>query len=209
MMTRTKFKPRTRAAVIALAVAGAAATLGLAWYLGSPLFINQTVNESFPATASTAAMAGMTKDAMAKPQAGMTNDAMAKPQAGMAKDAQPAVATPAMLAKGNFTVVDTLHKAAGTATVYRLADGKRVLRFEGFSATNGPDLYVYLSGHAMPRSSGELHSAGDVNLGRLKGNVGDQNYELPDDLDLSTVKSVVIYCRQFSVVFSSAELASM
>lgn len=71
---------------------------------------------------------------------------------------------------------------------------------------NGPDLYVYLSGHPMPRSSAQLHEQGAFEVARLKGNVGDQNYALPADLDLSTYRSVVIYCKRFGVVFSTAEL---
>jgi hypothetical protein len=102
--------------------------------------------------------------------------------------------------------VDNIHKGEGQATIYTLPDGKRVLRFEDFRVTNGPDLFVYLSGHAQPRSAAELHGQGDFDLGRLKGNIGSQNYELPDDLDLSKFKSVVIYCKQFSVVFSTATL---
>jgi len=80
------------------------------------------------------------------------------------------------------------------------------LRFESFKVQNGPDLYVYLSGHPAPRSSNEVHAAGAYEVARLKGNIGDQNYDLPRDLDLSQYKSVVIYCKRFSHVFSTAEL---
>jgi hypothetical protein len=80
------------------------------------------------------------------------------------------------------------------------------LRLEDFNAKNGPDLFVGLSGHAMPRSSDEVHQSGYLELARLKANQGNQNYELPADFDLSQYKSVVIYCRAFNVVFSSAEL---
>ena len=58
----------------------------------------------------------------------------------------------------------------------------------------------------MPRSSAQLHEQGAFEVARLKGNVGDQNYALPADLDLSTYRSVVIYCKRFGVVFSTAEL---
>jgi Electron transfer DM13 len=91
--------------------------------------------------------------------------------------------------------------------VYRLNDDSRVLRLENFRSTNGPNLYVYLSGDASPRNSAQLHENGAFEVGRLKGNIGNQNYALPSGVDLSKFKSVVIYCKQFHVVFGSAELA--
>lgn len=117
-------------------------------------------------------------------------------------------AGPVALVSGEFGVVDGVHKGAGRATVYLLPDGRRVLRLEGFSVTNGPDLYVCLSSHPAPRSSGQLHAAGAFEVARLKGNVGDQNYELPADLDLSALRSAVIYCKRFTTVFSTAELVA-
>ncbi len=114
---------------------------------------------------------------------------------------------PVLLASGQFGAVDGLHKGQGSARLFRLSDGQRILRLEEFKVTNGPDLYVYLSGHAAPRNSGQLHEGGAREVGRLKGNIGNQNYALPADLDLSKFKSVVIYCKQFSVVFSTAELS--
>ncbi len=114
---------------------------------------------------------------------------------------------PQALLHGSFTRVDPLHAAEGTATVYKLLDGGLVLRLEGFKSTNGPDLFVGLSGHPMPRSRAEVHDQGYEEIEALKANEGDQNYALPAGLDPGTFKSVVIYCRAFSVVFSSAELA--
>jgi len=112
-------------------------------------------------------------------------------------------------AVGRFGVVDGIHKGDGTARIVQLADGQRVLRLEDdFRVTNGPDLYVYLSGASEPRTSAELHAAGAFEVAPLKGNVGGQNYALPADLDLSRFKSVAIYCRRFTTVFSTAELAS-
>jgi cytoskeletal protein RodZ len=115
-------------------------------------------------------------------------------------------AEPVALSSGSFTFIDNLHWAEGTATIYQLADGGRVLRLEPFTAQNGPDLFVGLSGHPMPRSSAEAHDSGYVELERLKANQGNQNYAIPADLDLSAFQSVVIYCKAFSVVFSTAEL---
>ena len=115
-------------------------------------------------------------------------------------------AAPVATRRGSFGKVDAIHTGEGQATFYRLPDGTAILRLENFKVTNGPDLYVYLSGHPAPRTRAQLHQAPDVELGVLKGNVGDQNYELPADLDLAGVKSVVVYCKRFATVFSTAEL---
>ena len=115
----------------------------------------------------------------------------------------------ARLAAGHFGVVDGIHKGEGTASILRLPGGRRVLRLEDdFRVTNGPDLYVYLSGTPAPRSSDQLHASGAFEVGYLKGNLGGQNYELPADLDLSGFRSIVVYCRRFTTVFSTSELGS-
>ena len=75
-----------------------------------------------------------------------------------------------------------------------------------FRGTPGQSLYVYLSGHPAPRTSAELHQAPDCEVAVLKGDVGNQSYELPADRDLAGVTSVVISCKRFSTVFSTAEL---
>ncbi|HYN89550.1 MAG TPA: DM13 domain-containing protein [Ardenticatenaceae bacterium] len=184
----------------------AAVGLPVAWYLGSPLFIDRSVDEAFP-------------DEGASPAAGAAPEASKSEQDGpVAQQDDSALSTmgdevdrptgPAALTSGEFVGTDTVHEGEGTAAVYELDEGQRVLRFEGFSVTNGPDLYVYLSGHAAPRSSAQLHEGAALEVARLKGNVGDQNYDLPTDLDLSQFKSVVIYCKRFSVVFSTATLES-
>lgn len=116
-----------------------------------------------------------------------------------------AQAQPVVLATGTFQGADSVHRGEGKALLVRLADGQRFLRFEQFRVTNGPDLYVYLSGHPTPRTSAQLHEAGASEVAVLKGNVGSQNYALPADLDLAKFKSAVIYCKRFSVIFATAE----
>ena len=124
-------------------------------------------------------------------------------------ESSPAALVENRLAAGRFGVVDGIHKGEGGASIVRSADGQWVLRLDDdFRVTNGPDLYIYLAGANAPRSSGELHSAGAFEVAQLKGNVGGQNYTLPADLDLSKFHSVVIYCRRFTTVFSTAELVS-
>lgn len=101
---------------------------------------------------------------------------------------------------GTFVGVgDGIHDAQGTVTVIPVDSGN-VLRLEEFRSTNGPDLYVYLST--------DEEASDFVNLGRLKANIGNQNYDIPDGTDLSKYDTVLIWCQQFSVLFGSANLES-
>jgi len=113
---------------------------------------------------------------------------------------------PRPIAQGSFGIVDGIHHGQGTASLLDVTDGTRVLRFSDFAVTNGPDLYVYLSANPAPRTGAQLHEGGAFEVAALKGNAGDQNYTLPADLNLDDFEWVVIYCRRFSVVFSSAPL---
>jgi len=105
-------------------------------------------------------------------------------------------------AQGMFRDADPFHTGEGTATIFTQGD-QSILRFEAFSVTNGPDLHVLLVENIDGTSSGELGEY--VDLGQLKGNVGNQNYELPADIDLSQYEGVMIYCMPFHVVFATAD----
>ena len=96
-------------------------------------------------------------------------------------------------------VGDGIHDAQGDAHTIPLEDGSTVLRLENFISTNGPDLFVYLS---TDENASEF-----INLGGLKANKGNQNYEIPDGTDLSKYNKVLIWCKSFSVLFGSAELS--
>ena len=100
------------------------------------------------------------------------------------------------------------HETSGSATILRLADGKRVLRLTGFKTSNGPDVRVRLGKAADATDSETVKSAGSVEVAPLKGNVGDQNYDLPADLDLAAFKSVTIWCNRFGVNFGTAPLSA-
>ena len=114
---------------------------------------------------------------------------------------------PRPIATGSFGIVDNVHQGQGTATLLDLQDGTRILRLgQDFRVTNGPDLFVYLSTQAEPRGSADLQEPRAYEVAPLKGNIGDQNYTLPVDLNVADFSSVVIYCRRFSVVFSTAQL---
>jgi hypothetical protein len=99
---------------------------------------------------------------------------------------------------GQFRDGDSLHKGSGEAEVV-VVDGVPLIRFVNFAVTAGPDLFVYLSPNSAGDELGEFAS-----LGRLKSNSGEQFYVLPDNY--RDYKTVVIWCRAFSVTFATAEL---
>jgi hypothetical protein len=104
-----------------------------------------------------------------------------------------------LLLTGSFIGVgDGIHDAQGIAKVIPIKGGDNVLRLEDLLVTNGPDLYVYLS---TDKSASDF-----VNLGRLKANIGNQNYPIPVGTDIIKYDTVLIWCRAFSVLFGSADL---
>jgi len=108
---------------------------------------------------------------------------------------------PTVVSMGAFVGID--HQATGTAAIYT-AEGRSVLRFEGDTdIQNGPDLYVWLV-PAPGYESGTPEAF--LDLGLLKGNVGAQNYELPDDFDPDGDWTVLIWCRRFATPFAAAPL---
>ncbi|MBN1310418.1 MAG: DM13 domain-containing protein [Anaerolineae bacterium] len=113
---------------------------------------------------------------------------------------------PFIIMAGDFTVIDSMHRADGTASIYQIGDVKRALRLDPFTVTSGPDLHVILSQDSEPRTSAEALLPTHVDLGPLKGLSGAQNYDIPDDVNLKTFKSVVIYSKSLILVFSSATL---
>jgi uncharacterized membrane protein len=111
---------------------------------------------------------------------------------------------PTVLEQGMFHGI--AHETNGTAAVYRLPDSKQVLRFTNFATSNGPDVHVYLVAADDAKDSATVKSAGFLDLGTIKGNQGDQNYDLPTNVDLNKYRSVSIWCARFGVNFASAPL---
>ena len=111
---------------------------------------------------------------------------------------------PAALFAGAFHSV--AHETKGTVTVHRLPDGTRVLRLTEFATSNGPDVRVYLIAAPDAADDEAVKKAGFVELGKLKGNQGDQNYDIPAGLDLNRYRAVTIWCRRFGVNFATAPL---
>jgi hypothetical protein len=122
-------------------------------------------------------------------------------------EAMPSVqgsSSPQPLVSGQFYSI--LHPTTGTATIYRMGDGSRFLRFTGFSTSNGPDVHVYMVAADDAKDNASVLRAGFIDLGTIKGNMGDQNYTLGPDVDLSKYRAVSVWCKRFSVNFGAARL---
>jgi hypothetical protein len=115
-------------------------------------------------------------------------------------------ASPKALVAGNFH--DGAHKTSGMATVYQLDEGKRILRLTNFATSNGPDVHVYLVAASDATDSTTVKKAGFVDLGSIKGNEGDQNYDVPADIDLAKYQAATIWCARFGVNFGTAPLTT-
>ena len=178
--------------------------IAFAWWLVSPLFISKTVVEDFPMSASAQIPENMTQGEAEKVMEGMAKIDM--PATEEMPEMPPEMDEPVVLASGQFRDADSFHKGSGAVTLYRLPTGEGLVRFEGLSVTNGPDLRVLVTAHPDPMTRADVHDSDYTEIGKLKGNKGDQNYDVPADLDLSSIRSIVIYCAPFQVVFSVAPL---
>ncbi len=107
---------------------------------------------------------------------------------------------------GAFKDADSVHQGRGKATILKTAGGDHILRFTNFKVTNGPDLKVYLVQADNIKTGSDLTQSQWVSLGKLKGNIGDQNYTIATNIKIEDYGSVVIWCEQFGVLFSSASL---
>ena len=111
---------------------------------------------------------------------------------------------PMIVLSGRFHSV--AHETRGTASVHDLGGGNRVLRLTDFATSNGPDVRVYLIAARDASDNATVTNAGYLELGKLKGNEGDQNYEIPAGTDLTKYRAVTIWCRRFGVNFATAPL---
>jgi hypothetical protein len=111
---------------------------------------------------------------------------------------------PVKIAQGDFRGI--AHETKGMASIYELPEGRKVLRFSGFETSNGPDVHVYLVAAADAKDNDTVKNVGFIDLGSIKGNIGDQNYDLPPDVDLAKYRAVTVWCKRFSVNFATAPL---
>jgi hypothetical protein len=188
---------------------------GLAWvafgYFGvHTLFFDDVVSEAAPVFDAPAAATVAPTPADPNPAAAPADppdsatDATSAPTApapaAPAPTATPAV--PEIVAEYDGDFVDeSRYTTSGQAVVLGNGTGQRFLRFEEFATDNGPDLNVYL----VNSSTGDVSDY--IDLGDLRGNIGEQNYEIPTDVDLEVYDQVVIWCVRFGVAFGSASLA--
>jgi hypothetical protein len=107
------------------------------------------------------------------------------------------------LASGKFRGI--AHGTKGMASIYRVGE-KRILRLTQFETSNGPDVHLLLVAAADPKDNHSVKKAGFLDLGSIKGNQGDQNYDVPADADLARYRAVTIWCKRFQVNFGTAPL---
>jgi hypothetical protein len=120
-------------------------------------------------------------------------------------EAMPAGDSPAQsLESGRFYSI--LHPTSGIATIYQIGNDTHLLRLTNFTTSNGPDVHVYMVAADDAKDAATVENAGFIDLGVIKGNIGDQNYTLPNDLDLAKYRAVSIWCKRFSVNFGAAAL---
>jgi Electron transfer DM13 len=115
----------------------------------------------------------------------------------------PAAPAPVNVTEAEGAFSSLAHDTSGTARIVRLAGGGRVLTLTDLATDNGPDLRVYL----VAGGSGDDVSD-NVDLGELKGNIGNQQYSVPEGVDTTKYRSVVVWCRAFSVAFGRADLTA-
>ena len=169
--------------------------VAVSWWLLSPFFIDDVVNDDFTTSIADASQASGpdTGDDEAGP--------VPAPDAGSAP-ATPASNEPALLGAGQFVGLAG-HDGSGDAGFFALQDGTRVLRLENFDIQNGPDLRLYVVPGADQTDPGD----GSLYLGELRGNVGNQTYDLPADFELAPGDwTVLVWCEAFSVEFVGATM---
>jgi hypothetical protein len=187
-----------------LAAIAAAAVIGfvLYWFQPQKLFIDDRVDEDVPVAVLEAPTDSVSEPAAHDDAAGSAGADAPAPEPTTTPTTL-APAEPVEVARGDFVSLD--HGTSGVVRALELADGRRFVRLEGLDTSNGPDLFVYLSTNT---ATGEEGAFDDdyFDLGRLKGNQGDQNYELPAEVDLSRFASVVIWCDRFDSAFGAADI---
>jgi hypothetical protein len=204
--------------IISIIVAAIAIPIGI--YTISPLFINTEINEPLPPLSSESALVfekfmAITEDEKINAAKNMTveeqntimkmaakqNTTINENMTTIMDISQNTAEENKNLLVGDFMGVnDGIHNAEGYAKILTLSDGSQILRLEDFRSTNGPDVHLYLST--------DKQASNFIDLGRLKANNGDQNYQIPIDTDFNKYKYVLIWCKPFSVLFGSAQLSS-
>lgn len=173
---------------VVLALALAAGAFGLYWFTPWKLFTTRTVN-----------------DALSSPAPAASSPAASSPAPAVSGPGTPVPALgPTVLVQGSF--VSHEHATSGTVRIVGYPDGSRRLEIVGLSTSDGPDLRVWLTDQPVGTDWKVFDDGRYLEVGRLKGNRGDQVYELPGTVDIRQYRSVTIWCKRFSVSFGAAEL---
>ncbi|MFQ5554706.1 MAG: DM13 domain-containing protein [Acidimicrobiia bacterium] len=204
-----------------LAVAAAVTTLAIMavalwWFEPHKLFIDERVDEALPTAVATVPPSTTTVTTSVAPLPVTTG--VAPPSSGTAPltttappEPTTTVPPPTTAAPGPVTLSDTQmtgvgRSGSGRVLVLDLGDGSRLVRFEDLDVTNGPDLVVILSPSPLVDDR-EVYDDGEfLVLGDLKGNQGNQNYDIPPEVDLDRYGSIAIWCRRFNYTFTAAAL---
>jgi hypothetical protein len=203
MLTVKASRRRRIRTIVAAGVAVVGLAIGLVLFKPWLLFVDVRVDEPLPTVA--------TATVQAQPSPVDSSPASAVPSAvtsSAAVPSAPAATGPVQLAAGSL--ISHEHTTSGTVRIIKQPDGVRVLTLADLDTSNGPDVHVWLSAAHVVEGTGGWFTAGSADhydLGIIKGNQGNQVYEIPADVDLSKYKSVDLWCVQFSVSFGAAELS--
>ncbi len=192
---------RRRGLLVAVGTLGVAA-LVIAAGLFQPwrLFVDERADDLLPTEALVSSSVTESADPAPDPAIGNEVDAEA--------DRSPAAVEPKIIRTGRL--ISHEHQTSGQVKIIKLADGSRLLRFEDLDTSSGPDLRVWLSSGPVIEGKDGWYVFGEhphVELGRLKANLGNQNYAVPADVDLGELRSVTIWCKRFRVSFGAAALS--
>ncbi|WP_155853963.1 DM13 domain-containing protein [Arthrobacter sp. H5] len=201
--------------IVGAAIGVLVLVVGLTVFKPWLLFVDIRVDDALPAVAASPEVMTPTPSASASGSASASISA--EPPAGAASTVPPAVEEPVdpastgpiQLAEGSL--ISHEHATTGTVRIIEQEDGTRVLTLENLDTTNGPDVRVWLSAADVVEGTAGWYTAGSaefVDLGLIKGNQGNQVYEIPDDVDLSKFVAVDLWCVQFGVSFGAAQLSS-
>ncbi len=167
-------------------LAGVVVAAGLYWFEPWKLVTDEVVDEALPAV--------------------VTSES---PTVAASESASPAAPTVGNRIVASGTFISHEHDTSGSVEIVRLADGRHQLVLRGLDTSNGPDLRVWVTDQPVIEGTAGWRVFDDgrwVEVAKLKGNRGDQVYDLPPTVDLATARSVSIWCRRFAVSFGAAEL---
>ena len=150
-------------------------------------------------SAELAPISGTPEDEQSAAEVGTSNSAQAETESSSPNADEMGV----LFSQGDLMGADSFHTGSGQVLLVQSPTGETILRFQDFDVRNGPDLRVYLS----PDPGGFVYADGAISLGKLRATSGFVNYTIPEHVDPTVFRSVIIYCEPFGVVFATAVLS--